>query len=277
MGKEKIGYLGQEGTFSWQAAQIVAGKKEKDIIPFSSFWEGMQLLVERELNKIILPIENSTGGGIGKVISLLREMPEDLRIEREVKLLIEQYLLGLEGSEASDIKEVFSMGEVFAQCQELLNKRKFSCLAVESTVKAAQLVVKKNDKRTAVIGAKWLSKFFPELEVITKINDNSSNTTRFILMGREDIVITGNDKTSIIFGVHDKVGTLVEALEVLREADINITMIMSMPTGEKLGDYDFFIDIEGHKKEKEIKNALATMRKKTTFLRVLGSYPSYYY
>lgn len=276
MEEEKIGYLGPRGTFSWKAAQMVAEQEEKDIVSFLSFWEGMQLLVEKKVDKIVLPVENSSGGGIEEVISLLRGMPEDLRIEKEIKLSIEQYLLGLNGSETSDIKRVFSMGEVFGQCRKFLNKKKIICQAVESTIKAAELVVKKNDKRTAVIGAEWLSEFFQELKVITKINDSSSNTTRFILMGREDTKITGNDKTSIIFGVYDKEGTLVEALEVLREADINITMIISMPTGEKLGDYDFFIDIEGHKKEKKIENALATMKKKTTFLRVLGSYSSYY-
>jgi len=270
--ERKIGYLGPEGNFSWKAAQAVIETEKRSIIPFFSFWEGMQFLVERKADEILLPIENSSGGGIEEVISLLRRMPEDLRIEKEIKLSIEQYLLVLNGSEISDVEKVFSMGKIFGQCRNFLNERKIICQAVESTIKAAELVVKGNNKRTAVIGAEWLSEFFPELEVVAKINDNSSNTTRFILIGRENTERTGNDKTSIILSVYNKVGALVEVLEVLRNFGINMTMIVSIPTGKQLGDYDFLIDIEGHILDKNIKEALTAIKEKTTSLKILGSY-----
>jgi prephenate dehydratase len=112
------------------------------------------------------------------------------------------------------------------------------------------------------------------LEVIKEdIQDHDNNYTRFIIIARDDAARTGNDKTSIVFSTEDTPGSLYRVLGIFNLWDINMTRIESRPAKNKLGRYVFFVDIEGHRDDEDLRDALTMVKRKTTFLRILGSYP----
>ena len=107
----------------------------------------------------------------------------------------------------------------------------------------------------------------------SEIEDNHNNTTRFFILSSQDSAPTGNDKTSIVFMLQHKPGTLYEALRAFADRGINLTKIESRPTRQKPWEYNFYLDFEGHRKDAAIQEALAHLKDNCTFLKVLGSYP----
>jgi prephenate dehydratase len=195
-------------------------------------------------------------------------------IESEIVLNIKQNLLG--SGKLSDVKMVYSRSEALNQCRKFLEKHHLQTQAMDSTSAAVRFVAEKarDNFKLAAIGTKRAAEIY-KLPIIAKnIGDNENNKTRFIVLGRKMSKITGKDKTSLIFGTRNKPGTLLRALEVFDALIINMTTIHSRPSKTKLGEYIFFIDIEGHQEDPRIKIALDILKNKVSFLKILGSYPT---
>jgi prephenate dehydratase len=269
----KIGCLGM-GTYSEKAAQELArikGLTNVKLIPFSTFEEGLKLLRKNKIDKAIFPIANSSNGPIVDVLKLLTKMPRGFRIENEIITLIDHYLLTI-GKE-SDIKKICSKKEIFGQCRKYCKKKKIATDAVESSAKAAEIVSQLNDKSIAAIGPKWLIEKFSNLKAIKKVSDEENNATRFIMIGKEVSDFTGNDKTSFIFATPNEPGAMDKVTLTLWILGINKTKIESRPHSNKPWEYIFYVDIDGHRKEKRVKAAFEVIRLVTSFLKILGSYP----
>ena len=125
----------------------------------------------------------------------------------------------------------------------------------------------------AAIGSRAAAEAY-DLEILREdIQDHDSNFTRFIVLGGSDAVRTGNDKTSLIFSTEDKPGSLYRILEIFNLWDINMTRIESRPARSGLGRYIFFVDVLGHREDDDLRDALTMVKRKASFLKILGSYP----
>lgn len=275
-GVVKIGYLGPEGTFSWKAAKMLAKKYGKNValVPFPTFGNGLEILKGGEIDKLVFPVENSIDGGIKAVLDILQEIPAKFKIENEMIVPIGQWLLGIKGAKIKDIKTIYSKQEALEQCQRFILENKIEAKFTSSTGEAAQIISHVNSKEQAAIGPKWLTEFYREIRIIGKrVDDNQSNATRFIIFGKNSSEPTRNDKTSIIFTIANKSGSLVKVLDIFAALDINMTKIESRPSKKKIGEYVFYIDISGHKKNKDVKIALRAIRMVTAKLLKVWSYP----
>ena len=128
-------------------------------------------------------------------------------------------------------------------------------------------------KDEAAIGSLLAAQIYGLNTLAEGIEDNSSNMTRFLVIGRGESDPTGNDKTSLIFATPDLPGSLHRALASFARRKLNLTKIESHPVKERLWEYIFFVDMMGHVKDKEVKSCLRELKEKTTFLKILGSYP----
>ncbi|MFA4917403.1 MAG: prephenate dehydratase domain-containing protein, partial [Syntrophales bacterium] len=172
-----------------------------------------------------------------------------------------------------NITRVYSHPQALAQCQSWLRVNLPHCglVGVESTAAAAQSVLK--DSTGAAIASRLASVRYG-LNVLSEgIEDNPSNSTRFLVLGKGKNKMTGADKTTILFATPHIPGALYLALEPFAERQLNMLKIESYPTKEKNWDYLFFVDVAGHEEDKEIIECLEYLKKRTTFLKVLGSYP----
>jgi chorismate mutase/prephenate dehydratase len=148
-----------------------------------------------------------------------------------------------------------------------------NCLLSETESTAAAVQAVRGKKNEAAIGSSLAGKIYGVNLLAEGIEDNSSNMTRFLVIGRGESSITGDDKTSLIFATPHFPGSLHSALSSFARRKINLAKIESHPVKDKLWEYSFFVDMIGHAGDKHVKSCLQELKKKTTFLKILGSYP----
>ena len=264
----KIAYLGPEATFTHQAARGKFGVSV-DYIPTSTISEVFDCVQNRSADYGVVPVENSTEGAVTHTFDQFATTP--LKICAEIYLPISLTLLASQPKEK--ITLIFSKQEVFGQCRSWLNANMpaVKLSPVESTTKAVQLALE--NPGSAAIASVMASDMY-EIEVLAEnIQDMQGNTTRFLVIGQRHGLATGNDKTSIVFGVKHKVGALYDALSVFKTDNINMTKIESRPSKNKAWEYYFFVDIDGHADDPIVARALEELQEHCSLMTVLGSYP----
>ena len=269
----KIATLGPEGTFS-NLAVLNYDKTAKAKIVFKrTVWDIFEAVDSGQAEKGIVPIENSVSGTIGSTLDSLMEF--DLSIVDELILPIKHSLAG-KGS-IKDIETVYVHPQTYSQCEKFLRKNLPNAQIKETTSNANSATsVAKQDKSKAAITSEIAAKIYGLKVIKDNIQDNKFNVTRFIVIGKKGSKKTGRDRTSIaIYPQVDRPGLLYELLGEFAKRKINLTKIESRPSKGKLGDYVFFIDLQGHKGETNIKNTFKIIEK-SFFLKVLGSYPRKY-
>ena len=268
----KIGFLGPSGSYAEEAASKIQG----DLTAFGSIMEVIDAVDKGMVDMGVVPIENSIEGPVGVTLDLLAN-DYDLKIKNEIILPISHNLLLNEGSSIKDIETVYSHMQALSQCRKFIEKMGAKPVATPSTSSAAEMV--KGKKNAAAIGTLKAGTIYG-LEIATEnIQDFENNLTRFVVVNKEDHIPTGHDKTSVVFSlVEDKPGGLYDILGEFAKRDINLTKIESRPSKKKLGTYIFFIDLEGHREDEEVKNILDTIKintikTKISYIKLLGSYP----
>jgi len=274
---QKIGYLGPEGTFSHDAAILYSknNNQKTELIAFPTLHDILFAVDREEINKGVVPVENSIEGTIGIVQDMLvKEV--DLKICGEIILPVHEALMCKDTIPASSITEVLSHPQPLEQCRGWLRKNapQAKIIPSSSTADAARTISSSENKNACSIGPAGLAKIYG-LKVIEKdITDYHDNSTRFIVLSKSDSDVTGNDKTSIVFSIiADKPGGLFSILGEFSDRDINLTKIESRPSKKALGDYFFFVDMLGHRKDKRISEAISDIVNKVAFIKILGSYP----
>lgn len=265
----KIAYLGPEATFTHQAAIKRFGKSAQFVAQPSI----QKVFQEVGLNRAdygIVPIENSTEGVVGYTLDLFVE--HALKICGEVKLLVTQNLLST-AKDFSQIKKVYSHPQALAQCRLWLDSHLpfVKTGEVSSTSRAAEIA--KLEGGSAAISSQYAAHLYGLPILAQHIEDRANNYTRFVVIGNNACGPTGRDKTSIIVSAKDEVGALYHLLAPLAHEKINLTKIESRPLKGRAWEYIFFIDMEGHQEEPPMKKALHAIEKRSSFLKVLGSYP----
>jgi len=264
----KIAYLGPEATFTHQASRNKFGVSV-DYIPTSTISEVFDCVQNRSADYGVVPVENSTEGAVTHTFDQFATTP--LKICAEIYLPISLTLLA--NQPKGGINLIFSKQEVFGQCRSWLgaNMPNVKLSPVESTTKAVQLALE--TPGAAAIASVMASDMYAIEILAENIQDMQGNTTRFLVIAPKYGPATGNDKTSIVFGVKHKVGALYDALSVFKTDNINMTKIESRPSRNKAWEYYFFVDIDGHSDDPEVARALDELEEHCSLMTVLGSYP----
>jgi chorismate mutase/prephenate dehydratase len=264
----KIAYLGPEATFTHLAALKRFGSQVEYIACDSI--SDVFLEVERDATDYgVVPIENSVEGAVSHTLDMF--VDSDLKICAQIILDVSHNLLANCAKEK--IKRVYSNPQVFGQCRLWLqeNLPGTEMIEVSSTTRAAQIAAK--EKYSASIASLLAAKVYKLKVIASDIEDSPHNITRFLVVGKTLVAQTGQDKTSILFSIKDRIGALHDMLMPFRKYRINLTKIESRPSKKKAWDYYFFVDLEGHQQNTRVKKALLELENKCTFLKVLGSYP----
>jgi len=217
-----------------------------------------------------VPVENSTEGVVNHTLDMF--MQSSLVICGEVDLRVHHHLLG-HSQERSSLKRIYSHQQSLAQCREWLDVRLpgVERVAVSSNAEAARRAA--GEEQVAAIASNIAADIYG-LEILeANIEDNPDNTTRFLIIGRESVASSGDDKTSLLVSMPNKPGALHQMLEPFAENAISMSRIESRPSRLANWEYVFFIDINGHVDDKKVTQCLDALREKTSMLKVLGSYP----
>jgi prephenate dehydratase len=273
--KPTFGFLGPPGTFTQEALLQVVDPESADLIYYPTPEEVILAVDRGEVAQGMVPIENSVEGTVNATIDALGFEVDSLVITHEVILPVRLHLLGRRGTELSAITEVYSMPVATAQCRRWLREHlpDAKVIAANSTAEAAGRVAYENGS-AAAIGPNLAAQLFA-LDVIERdVTDHPEAETRFVVVGREPAAPTGRDKTSlIVFIAEDKPGALLDILTEFASRKINLTKLESRPTKRVLGEYCFFIDLEGHANDAVVAEAIDQIGSRVAKLRSLGSYP----
>jgi chorismate mutase/prephenate dehydratase len=265
----KVGFLGPEGTFSQQAVHKHFGHSAHGM-PMASIEEVFQEVAAKHADFGVVPVENSGQGTIQVTLDMFLTSP--LKICGEVELRVHQHLLSRSGH-IEDIERVYSHPMSLAQCSGWLREHlpRVEKVPVSSNAEAARRA--RNADDAAAIAGESAAHVYGLKKIAGPIEDRSDNTTRFLVLGREDFPPSGHDRTSLLVFIRDRPGALYGVLEPLARRGISMNRIESRPAHGHLWQYAFFIDVAGHKDESPLKDALAEVGAHSGEVRVLGSYP----
>jgi chorismate mutase / prephenate dehydratase len=264
-----IAYLGPEATFTHQAAIKRFGSSLK----YASLKTIADVFTEVAKNRAdygVVPVENSTEGVVTHTLDMF--VDSDLKIVSQIVLKVQQCLMG--NSPRAQIKKLFVHPQSLAQCRAWIqnNLPRVEIVETSSNARSAELAAK--EKNTVAIGGILAAEKYKLRVLEQDIQDNAANATRFLVLGRQCSPPTGDDRTSLMVSVSDKVGALHEAIAAFRKFKINMTKIESRPSKRKAWEYFFFIDCSGHFQDGKVAKAIALLGEHCNFVKVLGSYPN---
>ncbi|MGQ4005870.1 prephenate dehydratase [Francisellaceae bacterium CB300] len=274
----KVSFQGEHGAYSEQA--ITSFLKSKGIddyktVPCMSFYDAIEETINQKTDFVVIPVENSLAGSVVPAYDEL--IKSNLKVKAEIILKIQHCLMGLPGVDITKIDSVISHPQALSQCSNSLKALKLEPQVFVDTAGAAKYIFEKKKTNHLAIASKLAAETYG-LEVIQdEFEDEHFNYTRFLVMGREDFDEDSHksEKTTIIFSVKDEANALVNILSIFGEYNINLTKIESRPSRDRAWDYLFFIDFEGDEDDENVQLALLQILKKSTLLKVLGSYQSY--
>lgn len=265
----RIAYLGPAGTYT-QAAALKHFGESVDLTSLATIAEVFREVEAEGADYGVVPVENSTEGVVNHTLDMFVRSP--LSISGDVELPIHHQLMGKQ-ADYSKIKKIITHQQSLAQCREWLdaNLPQAERIAVSSNAEAARIVV--DDEQAAAIASDAVSGMY-ELNVLAKnIEDDPNNTTRFLIIGKQTVERTGQDKTSLMISAHNQSGALYHLLEPLARHGVSMTRIESRPSRLSKWDYVFFVDLEGHISDDNIAAALKELEANSVQIKVLGSYP----
>ena len=273
----KVGYLGPQGTFTHQAALDFFPRSGTEFIPCKNTSEIFENIEKDILEFGVIAIENSLHGTVHENLDHL--IDADIIIFGELELRIIQNLITQKGTALTDIENLYSHPQGFAQTQSWIkaNLPSAKLINMESTAEAVHLVKELNNKKNAAIGSEFASKSYNLQILSSNIEDNPINFTRFLIISKKENELREgkNVKTSLVYVTKHVPGALYKVLKIFAEADINLTKIESRPRrrSENRWEYIFLMDFEGDKEDLKIKEVLEKMSDLVIFYKILGSYP----
>lgn len=266
----EVAFQGQAGAYSQEAALSFFGD-EVLTRPCDTLDEVFKLVQDGNLPYGIVPVENSQEGSISRSYDLL--LDAEVTVCGEVQIRVSHCLLANRGTKPGGIKKVYSHPQALAQCQAYLRMLKCELIPSYDTAGSAKMIRDKQLMDSAAVASARAAQIYGMKVLAREIEDNPRNTTRFFVLGKQDCPPTGEDKTSIVFLLKHRPGTLHGALGEFSGRGINLTKIESRPTRQKPWEYNFYLDFEGHRGDTTIKEALQRLEDLSLFLKVLGSYP----
>lgn len=267
----KVAFFGVEGTYSQQAMERFFGDGGYISYPLPEFVSVMAAVEKGEADFGVVPIENSSTGGITDIYDHMNEY--DVHIVGEQIIKIEHALIGLEGVDANDIKTVYSHAQGIRQCAGFLKAHPWiQPVEVGSTAQGAKRVADDHDPSIGAIAGVQAAKVYNLNVIENAINDQGNNRTRFVILTKAKNYINNSKKISISFEVKHESGALYRILSHFYNNGINLEKIESRPILGKTWEYRFFVDIAGNLKMQGVKNALYAIENDADNVKILGNY-----
>ena len=222
----------------------------------------------------VLPIENSSTGGITEVYDLLRQY--DCSIVGEQCVKIEQNLLGCEGASLSTIKTVYSHPQGLKQCADFFHDYPdIEQVPYFSTSKSAEEVAEKHDITLGAIAGKQAAELYNLKVIAPAINSNSNNYTRFVIIAKKPEIVANANKITLIVAVKHETGSLYKMLASFYHMGLNMLNLESRPIVGKTWEYFFYIDVTGNLADPLVIDVMEEIKSKSTYCKVLGNYRAY--
>ena len=266
-----VAYLGPRGTFSERATLKHFGLAA-DAMPAASIDEVFRAVESGSADFGIVPVENSTEGAVGRSLDLMPQTP--MKVCGEVIVRIHHNLMSRTAPVAFDqLRRVFSHGQSLAQCHEWLNANLPNAerVAVASNAEAARRAAE--EPGSAAVAGEMAAEHYGLAILAANIEDEPNNTTRFLILGDYEPKPSGKDKTSLVLSAKNRAGAVYEMLTPFARRGVSMTKFESRPSRVALWDYLFFVDIEGHRGEPQVAEALEEVGRIAGYIKVLGSYP----
>lgn len=265
----KVSYLGPEGTYTHVALREHFGLAVESV-PCEAISRVFRLVEAEQSDYGVVPIENSSGGSVNQTLECLSTTTA--RIIGEVTMPIKHQLLS-KASNLSNIVKVYAHEQALAQCSSWLRENLSGAELVSTNSNAAAALKAEGQDDAAAIASMEASEIYSLGIVASNIEDSVSNTTRFLILGRDLPKSTGSDRTSVMFSASNEAGSLYGVLGVLADSGISMSRIESKPSGEGMWDYMFFVDFLGHLDDRLVDEAILEMKEKCRIFKILGSYP----
>jgi chorismate mutase/prephenate dehydratase len=266
---EKVAYLGPEYSFSHLAAVERFGNAV-EFLRVDNIASVFEQVNRGHADFGVVPLENSTDGRVADTLDMFLRLPM-IKVSAEVRLRVHHNLLAK--CEQQEIRRVYSKPQALSQCRAWLSKNvPYAALhEVTSTAAAAELVSR--EPGAAAVASRQAAARYGLRILFSNIEDNPNNETRFAVIGHHAGERTGHDKTAVMFRVTHQPGALVNALDVFKQAKLNLTWIESFPTRGPKQEYVFFVDFEGHTDDTKVNRCLKTLQDHCEEVIVLGSFP----
>ena len=267
----RVAFQGIAGAYSEEAVQQYFGP-EVESIPCRTFTDLFVAVEDGSADFGMLPIENSLAGSVIQSYELLME--HDLRVRAEVILRVRHMLMALPGTQMSELRRVKSHPQALAQCERHLIRRGLEAVPNFDTAGSARELSNNPEPETGVIASALAAELYG-LEIVEEgIEDLPFNYTRFFILGLDDPPRSQRSKTSLIFTTRHNPGALYDSLGEFARRDINLTKIESRPRRNRPWQYLFYLDFDGHWQDPECEAALMALLRRSSFVKLLGSYPA---
>jgi len=269
----RVAFQGEPGAFSGEAARKLLGH-EVELIPCETFEKMFAEVEGRSSDYCLAPIENSLFGSVHQNYDLL--LKHSLRIVGETNLRIIHNLIAAPGTKLEDVKRVYSHPVALGQCRRFLGGYpEMRPVAAYDTAGSVKMIMESRESGAAAIASAAAAEVYGARILAPGIEDDQANFTRFLLLAREDAcaeTLPDADKTSIVFSIENRTGSLYRAMAVFALRDIDLAKIESRPLIGRPWEYSFYLDFIGAQAEPRVRNALAHLREFATSVKVLGSY-----
>jgi len=265
----KVSFQGERGAYSEAAARLFF-TEEIETIPFPTFSEVLESTISDKTEYSVLPVENSLEGSVGESYDLLYSTT--LNAMGEIYHRIEHCLIG--NGNLENVDTVYSHPQALGQCRKFIQKYHMKTVPAYDTAGSVGIIREINKNNVACIASKTASKIYSVPIISENIADSLNNYTRFLVLSKKNSEETGNDKTSIIFSIKHEPGSLFRIIKNFNDFNINLTKIESRPTKSTTWEYNFYVDFEGHSNNPQISKMLEKIKGETSFMKILGSYPS---
>lgn len=270
----RIAFLGPEGTFTQQAAIKHFGRSIISA-PMAAIDEVFREVESGSANYGVVPVENSTEGVVNHTLDSFRD--SSLKICGEVEERIHHHLLAAPNINAEHITHIYSHQQSLAQCRAWLDRYwpHVERIPVNSNAEAAKLAAEaaQHGKYIAAIAGEVACELYGLVKISSNIEDHPDNTTRFLIIGHQDVPASGKDKTSLLVSAKNEAGALYKLLEPFQRLGISMTRLETRPSLMSRWGYIFYIDFEGHYQDIGSAQLIEELRTRASEVKVLGSYP----
>jgi len=265
-----VAFQGEIGAYSEEAAYQFFGASIH-LKPCETLDDVFQSVAQDEAHFGVVPIENSLEGSISRTYDLL--LDSELKVCGETELRVVHCLIGLPQSRLDLIKKVYSHPQALGQSRSFLKHLGCELISTYDTAGSVKMLREQGVPEAGAVASARAAEIYGMKILAREIEDNPNNFTRFFVLSRHDSPRTGHDKTSLVFSVRHKPGALYESLKTLADCELNMTKIESRPTRQQAWEYHFYVDIEGHREDKNFRDAMKGLESTTLFIKTLGSYP----
>jgi chorismate mutase/prephenate dehydratase len=265
-----VAFQGERGSYSHEACERYFGTHIA-VKPLRTLRDVFHVVERGHKVFGVVPVENSYEGSINETYDLLASTTS--KVCGEILVRVRHCLIGKPGTKADEVTSVYSHPQALAQCARYLRTHKMEAVPAYDTAGSVKLVKRIRSRKVAAIASRRAAELHSMQIIAEGIEDSGVNYTRFLVLGKRIAPISGDDKTSVIFGVEHKPGSLYRALKALSTRGINLTKIESRPVKNTPWQYNFYVDFHGHMRDKVCSEALRDLRRRSTFVKTLGSYP----